>query len=283
MIRELQVKTFIGVAAVLLCVMPQAAAAQTASAGKKSSGARSRQANVKAVRAPAASAVNDAETVESIYARHLAGMGGSYALSKIKSLIMRGHVQHSLAPSIGTFESYFKSPDRGLMVMHTPAGQLIEGRDGGVSWIQHPSMPAAMTTRRTTATFDLEAGSARSRQQGVVYKVKGKARVGDREADVVEALIPGGSTSHHYYDSENGLLLRVEATHVPPASEQGAEKLRVEVFFDRYAEVSGVKVPVKLRYVLDQKVTMTVSIYEVKPNVAISDALFASPVQSSKK
>jgi hypothetical protein len=192
---------------------------------------------------------------------------------------MRGHVNHSLSPIAGTFETYYKSPAQMLLVMNTPVGQFIQGFDGRQSWIQVPGASASLPTKRAAGTLDPASGQMRARQPGVVYKVKGKARVGEREADVVEVSIPGESTSHEYYDAANGLLLRVDTTYSAPDTR---EKIKVDIHFDRYAEVNGVKVPIKLRYVF-MEATLSVNVYEVKHNVAINDALFSSPVQASKK
>ena len=275
MTRETQLKKFAVVAA-LLCAVPQAAAAQTARGGRKAPGASEQPSKVRSHGEPV---VKGGETVESIFARNVTGLGGVAALSRIKSHIMRGHVNHSLSPLAGTFETYYKSPGQMLLVMNTPMGQFIQGFDGHLSWIQTPGASASLPTRRPAGTLDPASGQMRARQPGVVYKVKGKTRIGEREADVVEVVIPGESASLEYYDSGNGLLLRVDTTYKAPDS---SEKIKVDIHFDRYAEVDGVKVPIKLRYVF-QEATLSVNIYEVKHNVAINDALFASPTQAPKK
>jgi outer membrane lipoprotein-sorting protein len=277
MTRETQLKTF-AVVAVMLCAVSPTAAAQTTRAGKKAPAA-AQSSKGKNHSLPVAPVVNGGETIESIFARNHTGRGGFYALSKIKSHIMRGHVNHSLSPIPGTFEMYYKSPGQMLLVMNTPAGQFIQGFDGQKSWIQTPLASASLLGKQPAGMFDPATRHGRSRQPGAVYKVRGKTKVGEREADIVEVVVPGETTSTEYYDTVDGLLLRVDTTYKTPDS---AEKIKVDTYFDRYAEVNGVKVPIKVRYVF-QEATMTVNIYEVKHNVAINDALFSSPTQASKK
>jgi len=224
MTREIQLKMLTAVAALLLCAATQTAAAQTTRAGKKVAGASAQPSKGKNDGRQGEPVAKGGETVESIYARNLAGLGGLAALSRIKSHIMRGHVNHSLSPLAGTFETYYKNPGRMLLVMNTPVGQFIQGFDGRLSWIQTPGASASLPTKRAAGTLDPASGQMHSRQPGVVYKVKGKTRVGEREADVVEVSIPGESTSHEYYDSANGLLLRVDTTYSAPDS---AEKIKV--------------------------------------------------------
>ncbi|HEX7174097.1 MAG TPA: hypothetical protein VF240_02270 [Pyrinomonadaceae bacterium] len=278
MTRETQLKV-LALVAVLFSALSPTAAAQTTRAGKKAATASAQLSRGKNPALHVAPVVNGGETIESIYARNLTGMGGLYALSKINSYIMRGHVIHSLSPIPGAFETYFKSPGQMLLVMNTPAGQFIQGFDGQKSWIQTPLASASLMGKRPASMLNPASGHGRTRQPGVVYKVKGKTRVGERQADVVEVVIPGETTSTEYYDTTDGLLLRVDTTYKTPDS---SEKIRVDIYIDRYAEVNGVKVPIKVRYVL-QEATLTVSIYEVKHNVAINDALFSSPTQASKK
>lgn len=275
MTRETQLKKFAVVAA-LLCAVPQAAAAQTARGGGKAQGASAQPSKV---RSHGGRVVKGGETVESIFARNVAGLGGVAALSRIKSHIMRGHVNHSLSPIPGTFETYYKSPGQTLLVMNTPMGQFIQGFDGRTSWVQTPGASARLPTRRRLSALDPAAGQGRYRQSDVNYKVKGRTKVGERDAHLVEAVIPGELASLEYFDTVSGLLLRVDTTYWSP---DAAEKIKVIIHFDRYAEVNGVKAPIKLRYVFTEA-TLSVNVYEVKHNVAINDALFSSPVQSSKK
>lgn len=276
MSRETQLKTLAVVAALFCFGAAQTAAAQTARAGKKVAGAPAQAPKAKNHGEPVG---KGGETVESIYARNLAGLGGAAALARIKSHIMRGHVTHSLSPIPGSFEAYYKSSGEMLLLMNTPMGQFIQAFDGQTSWVQTPLASARLPTRGRLSTLDPAAGQGRYRQPDVTYKVKGRAKVGDRQADLVEAVIPKELSSLEYFDTVSGLLLRIDTTYWSPDM---SEKVKVNIHFDSYAEVDGVKVPVKLRYVF-MEATLSVNIYEVKHNVAINDALFTSPVQASKK
>ena len=278
MTRETQLKMF-AVVAVMLCAVSPTASAQTTRAGKEAAGASAQPSKGKNYGRQGESFVKGGETVESIFMRNVTGLGGVAALSRIKSQIMRGHVTHSLSPIPGTFEAYYKNSGQMLLLMNTPMGQFIQGFDGRASWVQTPLASARLPARGHLSALDPAAGQGRYRHSDAIYKVKGRTKVGEREADLVEAVIPGELESLEYFDSVSGLLLRLDTTYWSP---DASEKVKVNIHFDSYAEVDGVKVPVKLRYVF-MEATLTVNIYEVKHNVAINDALFSSPTQASKK
>jgi galactose mutarotase-like enzyme len=82
--------------------------------------------------------------------------------------------------------------------------------------------------------------------------LKGKEKIGDAEAHVVEAATAGGYPTRLYFDAATGLLLRRDA-----------------VTFEDYREVDGVLFPFTQR-----GPGATVRLTEVRHNVELDDASF---------
>jgi hypothetical protein len=101
--------------------------------------------------------------------------------------------------------------------------------------------------------------------------VKGKEKVGDKEAYVIEAKPAEGSVEKWYFDTQTGLLIRQDAERETP---QG--KVPSETYMDNYKEVDGVKLPHSVR-IVNPMFTLEMKMEEIKHNVAVDDAKFNKP------
>jgi hypothetical protein len=90
-----------------------------------------------------------------------------------------------------------------------------------------------------------------------------------RPAVVLAATPIGRDPIVLYFDVETGLLVKQELI-------RSGEKKPLALYIDSYATVDGMKVPAVFRQV-GEGYTITFRVYEVKHNVAISDALFRDP------
>jgi zinc protease len=102
-------------------------------------------------------------------------------------------------------------------------------------------------------------------------EVKGKEKVGEREAYLVEAVPSEGGPVKMYFDTENSFLTKVQLDVETP---QGT--LDVQTTFGDYKEVDGIKLPFMIRQVAGV-LDFVIKIQEVKHNVPIDDEKFKKP------
>jgi hypothetical protein len=223
---------------------------------------------------PAAQADEKLPAAEEVFARYLQAVGGEAALGKFKSRVTRGSIELAPMGVKGTYEVSQKAPDKSVTTMNlTGLGTLQQGYDGGVGWAKDPF----------TGLRELKGGELAATQRSAflnpadwrkVYKtmkVTGRTKVGAREAYVVEAAHGGDTPDKLYFDTQSGLLLRMDAVVDSP---QG--RIVSETTFDDYREVDGVKVSHSSRAVLGAA-TIILRVEEVKHDAPLEDKIFAKP------
>ena len=217
------------------------------------------------------------DEVERLLARHVLAQGG-VELFKLKTRIVRGHVELSTSPLPGKFESYEKAPDMEMGIINAPIGQFISATDGVSRWSQVPWGAATTVGLGGGDSLLREAAKGkdgfRFRNAFTASRVKGRARVDGREMIVLAATPKRQKPLLMYFDAETYLLRKQEPDRA--AGGWGEDFPLQAIYIDSYATVDGVKLPALFRIVTDE-FTMTFRVTEVKHNVKIDDALFRSP------
>ena len=220
--------------------------------------------------------------VERIFERFFEAQGGVAEMSKVQTRIMRATVEHSQFKSVGSWSYYAKSPNKQLSVLKVPSGeQFVEGFDGRDAWLQSPLVGAIQFNQDSVVILDRSSEFVRKKATEMYSSVsyKGRASIGGQEAHVIDAARKGHPPQTLYFDVASGLLVRVDIL-IPLG---GEEKLApASVYFDRYAEIDGIKLPVVIRNVY-REFTLIYKIFEIKHNVEISDALFNLPHSAPAK
>ena len=215
------------------------------------------------------------EEVDRIFEKFVEAQGGQQAMSRIRSRVMRGSIEHSKSSIPGTVEFYSKAPNKSLAVIDVPnVGQFIEGFDGRFTWLQTP-IAGAVALDRPVVVLDRGSEFGRMPKASEMYasvSYKGKTRVEGREAHLIQAAKKGETPQLLYFDVKDGLLLRADVVLMNP----DAEGVHASIIFDSYAQVDGVKLPVVFRQIYPA-FTLTTKIYEVKHNVRLEDTLFNKP------
>jgi len=101
--------------------------------------------------------------------------------------------------------------------------------------------------------------------------LKGKEKIGDREAWIILATLAGGTPLKMYYDTQTGLHVRTDAEVDNPGG-----KVSIQTMLEDYRDVDGVKLP----FTTNQETPMSkaiIKVTEVKSNVTIDDARFKKP------
>lgn len=232
---------------------------------------RARAESAKAVREKPGSAVDEVDRLLELW--DLA-QGGA-ALNGLTTRVVRGRIEMSDSDLSGSFEKYLKNPRKSMMVANTPRGQLIEVHDGNRMWAQTP-WGAAVSAGYEGGELARPArgrGGQKWREVFSAASLKGRGYIAGREMIVLAATPHGRPPLLWHFDAGTGLLRKLEFAN-PVAGESGERLLGV--YYDSYATVDGVKVPVLFRQVYTN-FTLTFRATEVKHNVEIDDALFRSP------
>jgi outer membrane lipoprotein-sorting protein len=214
-------------------------------------------------------------TIDQILDKYIAGAGGRAAIEKITSISGKGTIDIPDANISGTVELIQKAPDKALTIVDLPGvGQQREGYDGTVGWSDDPQnglrqkSGVELAEAKRGATFGREL---KMKQLYPTMVVKGREKVDESDAYLVEATPSEGSPVKLYFDATSGLLVRQIAQRQMP---QGP--LEVEVTFSDFRPVEGVKRPFTIRQATSM-FTATIHLTEVKHNAPIDDAIFKAP------
>jgi hypothetical protein len=223
-------------------------------------------------------------TVEESLDKHIAALGGRQALAKITTLALKGVEAASGASSPSQsrpLEIYRKAPDKLLKINPLPNDRAARAFDGTTGWQQFGGRTMGMSAtdlgmiKREAAfdrDFNLKAQYAR-------MSVIGKAKLGEREAWVIEATPIEARVGpmpieleRLYFDARSGLLIRRQLE-----LKTALGRVPLATDFDDYRDVEGVKWPFTIRTLLPG-LSLTQTFAEIKPNAPVEDERFKRPV-----
>ena len=225
--------------------------------------------------APASSAAPSSAplpAVEAVFARYLAAAGGREALSRITTREIKGTA--SSGGERFAFEFRQKAPNKSLVVTTFANGEtLARGYDGKAGWDRaaHEGGPMGedeLVFVRRRAVFSLPLDL---RDQYATLAVTGRETIAGRDAVVLAGRANDGNRETLAFVTETGLLVRrtmMVDTPLGPIPDQ--------TDFEDYRDVGGEKFPFTLRRA-GPNFRETQSYTEVRQNVPIDDAVFATP------
>ncbi|HWN98572.1 MAG TPA: hypothetical protein VNS63_04815 [Blastocatellia bacterium] len=228
-----------------------------------------------AAKPPAATSTDALPTVDQVLDKYVQALGGKAAMEKITSTASKGTFELPTFGASGTAELWEKAPNKTALKLDIPGfGIVQQAFNGMVAWSQDPQSGLREKTGAELAGEKLDAEfnkPLRLRQLYPKITVKGKEKLGDKDAYVLQATTPDGATETWYFEVASGLLARMDIERESP---QG--KLAIQVFQEDYKDVDGVKVPFTVRQVTPA-FTIIIKLDEVKHNVAIDEAKFNKP------
>jgi zinc protease len=214
-------------------------------------------------------------TVEQIIEKSIQASGGKAAHEKLNSRWAKGQFEAPAAGVGGPFESYAKAPNKVKTIVKIEGiGDFEQGYDGSVGYANDPQNGLREMTGSELAATKREAdfyASLKMKEQYPKMTLRGKDKVGDREAYVIDAVPTEGGPEVFYFDAQSGLLLRTDAERETP---QG--KMKIQVYMEDYREVDGVKMPFTIRQDSDA-LNFVIKFTEIKHNVPIDDAKLKKP------
>lgn len=208
-------------------------------------------------------------TVDEILDKYVRAIGGKAAIEKLMTRMMKG----SLITPGGSapIEVYEKVPNKFLVIINSPASGISRnGFNGAVAWSQNSQRGLREMSGPEVENFKREYDLHREIKLKEFYPammVKGREKIGDREAYVVEATTADGLSETIYFEVVTGLLVRRDVT---------VQGTTLQACLEDYKEVDAIKLPFMIRRSRPD-FSFTHKFDEVTHNIAIDDAKFNKP------
>ena len=195
---------------------------------------------------PAAGAGAELPSADEVVERYAKAVGGREAYEKLSSRISKGTFELPAMGATGSIEIHAKTPNKTISIIDIPGfGTIARSYDGTTAWSQDPQTGIRELTGQELAIQKRGADFFQAVKLKELYpkrELKGKEKVGEREAYLVEALPSEGGPVKMYFDTESGLLTKVQLEVESP---QG--RLDVQTTLGDYTEVDGIKLPFTMR------------------------------------
>jgi hypothetical protein len=214
-------------------------------------------------------------TADQIMEKYVQAIGGKAAIEKASSRVTKGVFEIPAMGASGPIEMYAKAPNKSAMTITFPGfGTIQQGYNGQIGWAQEPTSGLRELSGAELASAQRDAefyGPLKMKELYPKMAVTGKTKVGSGESFIVEMTPAVGKTEKWYFDTQTGLLTRID---VEVESPQGS--IPFEVYLEDYRDVEGTKMPFTVRRT-SPAISFTIRLEEVKNNVPVDDAKFNKP------
>ena len=220
--------------------------------------------------------VEDKPTIpaDDLFDKYVQALGGATAVEKIASRIAKGTI--SFGGKQFSVDVYSQDPDKRASFVHMPEGDNATIFDGHQGWLASPGHPIHEMHGAELDGAGIDADlhfATHLKQMFTEAQVRGREKVGDRDAYLVLGRREGKPPLRLYFDEQSGLLLRLVRY-----GETALGRLPTQIDYADYRQVDGVKIP--FRWTLARPAgRFTIQATEVKLNVAVDDAKFSKPAE----
>jgi photosynthetic reaction center cytochrome c subunit len=212
-------------------------------------------------------------TVQQVYDKYLAAVGGQAAAAKFQTQILKGAVAQSQNRNT-TFEVTTKAPDKYLLVMESPQGSMRRALSGASGWMAGPRGARALGAQelaeahRAADLFGLVKFTPAQ-----TMRVIGRRKLNDRDVIIVVDRPSETVQRRYFFDAETGLLTRIVTL-----TDALLNNLPEQIDFEDYRDVDGAKLPFVVRVSsIDTFNSYTRTLTEVKHGVPVEDKIFDMP------
>ncbi len=217
-------------------------------------------------------------TAEQLLEKYVQAAGGTAAIEKITSRVMKGTID--VGGKSLPIDIYSKDPDKRISFTHMPDGDSITAFDGHEGWLGTTGRPVHEMhgSELDAASMDADLHLATHlKAMFSAMRVEGMEKLGDHEAYVVVGERAGKTPIRLYFDEQSGLLLRLVRF-----GETALGWLPTQIDYADYRDTNGVKIP--RRWTLARPSgRFTIQVSEVQQNVSVDDAKFAKPASEKPK
>jgi len=220
-------------------------------------------------------AVDGRLTATQVFDKYLQALGGAQRVSGLTSFVARGKYSgYNTSGNEAPLEIAAKAPNLRAETVTTLEGRNVRTYDGQTAWAAEHWRPEPLMTltggnlegARVDAITAFPAGI-----QGAFSRWQvGSTAIDDHPVQVLQGTNPGQLPVNFYFD-QTGLLMRVVRWNRTMIG-----TVPTQIDYSDYRDVAGVKMPfqVVLTWTNGQN---TITLTDVRPNVAIEPARFAKP------
>jgi photosynthetic reaction center cytochrome c subunit len=214
----------------------------------------------------------DAPSPDQLFDKYLQAVGGTAAVEKITSRVMKGTI--TFGDRSVPIDIYCKDPEKRISFTHTPDGDSITAFDGHEGWLGIPARPPRDMHGQELDAAAMDADlrfAAHLKGMFNQAEVRGSEKVGDADAYLVVGRREGKPPLRLYFDKNSGLLVRLVRYADTPFG-----LLPTEIDYADYRQADDVKIP--FRWTLARTSgRFTIQVAELKQNVPVDDAKFIKP------
>ena len=226
-----------------------------------------------------------APTVDQIFDKYTAALGGANAIRRASNRIDKGfvtnfghvdemHAQRP-APSRNAVEVYTKG-DKHMMVNKGANGDSVTVFDGAIAWTPSNDRSAMRQLRVNELSAEIIADAAlnpvRLKQVVNGMRVQGSDKIGDRDVWVVSGTMTLLPAVRLYFDKATGLLARI---FYGQQSSYCCHTIQTD--YDDYHTVAGVTIPYRTTELGIRDSRTVQQLTEVTLDATIEDSRFARP------
>jgi tetratricopeptide (TPR) repeat protein len=223
-------------------------------------------------------------TLDEVLDRYVTVLGGQEKIKNLTTRLIRGKARVPGEFRDAPFEISEKSPNKSrVLVTPEHATALAQGFDGTLGWIKIGATVARRLKGTELAELQRDCdfyAPLRLRSNYAEVRLLGRVKVGFRESYLVEAKPAIGEADKFYFEVSSGTLIRRDGVR-----SNWRERGVVEVYYDDWRDVEGVKVPFQVTR-SSPHFTIAFTVDEIKLNVAVDDSIFSPPgalVQSGQR
>jgi hypothetical protein len=214
-------------------------------------------------------------TVDVVFQKYIQAVGGAERLAKLTTFVATGtFTGFSTSGGEVPIEIFAKAPNQRAQVIRLPEGENVKSYDGLNCWVAERwrPLPLMMLTGGNLAGARVDAITS---FPGEIQKAFSQwqvssATIDNRDVQLLQGTNPGQLPVNFYFD-DSGLLVRLVRWNKTKVG-----TIPMQIDYSEYREVAGVKMPFHI-VVTWTDGQDTIALSEIRPNVAIDAARFATP------
>lgn len=226
-------------------------------------------------------------TVEQIFDRYTKAIGGTDAIQKIHSRVIKGTVNYTGVGQQATVSLgiTWKAPDKFSEVMYSDNGEARRGYNGAQTWGVHWQTGSRQLMPAEIIEMKREAALYQPLLMRDLYESMssdGRMNIEGRETEVISAVTKEGKRERFYFDTTTYLPIRLDLWDGgPEAVRRPDEFYLARYYLSDYKVVDGLQIPFTIRRVRPNS-TAIYKYEEVRHNVETDEKVF-EPIQPPGK